>query len=58
MEAWFRRAAAFQQMRDPRNALLDLEEATSLEYARLLTYAISTLQHEVAGTSGTMMHQV
>ncbi|CAE7336536.1 DEK1 [Symbiodinium necroappetens] len=26
-KAWFRRAAAFEQMRDPRNALLDLEEA-------------------------------
>ncbi|CAE7240804.1 NLRP7 [Symbiodinium sp. CCMP2592] len=26
-KAWFRRAAAFEQMRDPRNALRDLEEA-------------------------------
>ena len=29
-QAWFRRAAAFEQMRDPRNALLDLEEVPAV----------------------------
>ncbi|CAJ1456944.1 unnamed protein product [Effrenium voratum] len=50
-KAWFRRAAAFEQMRDYRNALLDLEEALLREPG---DKAIAKKRNEMRDLAGTV----
>ena len=42
-QAWFRRAAAFEQMRDPRNALLDLEEVPAVPRCSKCSFSAAEL---------------